>query len=43
MENYNIERLDRPAGAHGGIATLIRILGGVTNKLQVWMSTTQSA
>ena len=24
MENYNIERLDRPAGAHGGIATLIR-------------------
>ena len=24
MKNYNIERLDRPAGAHGGIATLIR-------------------
>ena len=24
MENYNVERLDRPAGAHGGIATLIR-------------------
>ena len=24
MENCNIERLDRPAGAHGGIATLIR-------------------
>ena len=24
MENYNIERLDRPAGAHGVIATLTR-------------------
>ena len=24
MENYNIERLERPAGAQGGIATLIR-------------------
>ena len=23
MENYNIERLDRPAGAHGGFGTLI--------------------
>ena len=23
MDNYNIERLDKPAGARGGIATLI--------------------
>ena len=33
MENYNVKQLDRPAGARGGIATLIRtgILYSVLN------------